>query len=386
MRFLSAYIFLLFFIAIPFAGKSLQNDSIPVASKSKKIKRYIRPCIYLNTYATPNKEILKKQRLSTYGFKSSILGVYVPLYTHTWFRKDSVTLSTLHFLATGNSETAKTNFGGLSKSPEFYKMGIGLRTIYSSGNKNVWFFDISPFMAEDNFTYLPTWRYSATIVYNRTVSENFSWRLGYTKTYLFGEGLNLPFIGCRIGPLDDAHVSIQLPRSVTFDFPMGSKFWGSIFVKPVGGRYNFIYPDSSFNKINNTIQFGHFEFISGYTLDFRPNRNISLNLSMGLVTQRHIAFADNDNANGTGYQPFFNARVAPSLFVSIGASIRFGASRKINKNYELYDVLDMNNMFDPGDNNRRPTNGDIPRNAEKVKVNNIQYQDIKDLIQETDLY
>jgi hypothetical protein len=338
----------------------------------------------LNTYSTPSKEMRKRQ-FSSYGFKQSNLGLYVPLFTNTHYRKDSVTLSTVNVLATGNLETAKMTVGGMDKSPTFYKLSVGLRTIYSTGNKSIWFFDFNPFMAEDNFTYIPTWRYAATIIYNRTVSKNFSFRFGYTKTYLFGEGLNLPFIGCRIGALDDAHVSIQLPRNVTFDFPMGQKFWGSVFVKAVGGRYNFINPDSAFNRIGYTLQFGRYEFLSGYMLDFRPNRNISVNISLGLVTQRHIVLADNKNPDGRGYEPFFSANIAPTLFFSFGASIRFGQARRINNNYELYDVLDMNNMFDPGDNNMGPTNGDIPINPKRVKVNNIQYQDIKDLIDETDL-
>ena len=372
------------------AGPPPAADSL-TAQHPKEIKRYIRTCFYLNTYNTPTKNINKitsktGRLFNSYGFRQSNFGLYVPLLTNTWYRKDSVTLSSFHLLTTGNFATAKPTFGGMAKNPEFYKISIGLRGIYSSGKKNIWFVDFNPFLAEDNINYVPTWRYATTIVYNRTVSRTFSFRIGYTKTYLFGEGLNLPLLGCRIGPLDNMHLSIQFPRSAEFDFPIGKKFWGGVFVKPVGGRYNYLNPDTSFNAgIDHTIQFGRYEFLNGFLLDYRPNRNISVNVSMGLVTERNIALSENTNAEGHGYEPFFKAKVAPVLFFSFGASVRLGSSKKINNNYELYDVLDLNNTFDPGDNNMGPTNGNIPANPSRVRVNNIQYMDIKDLIDERDL-
>lgn len=370
-----------------FAGQPV--DSSAVGSKPKEIKRYIRPCLYINSYNTPDKNLIpKKRQVNSYGFRQSNLGFYAPLYTNTWYRKDSVTLSSLHFLAVSNFATASPRFGGVDKNLAFYKLSLGLRTIYCTGNKSVWFFDVSPFLAEDNIaSSYATFRYSTTMVYNRTVSKNFSWRVGYTKSYLFGEGLNLPIVGCRFGPLDDVHVSINIPRDITLDFPMGRKFWGSVFAKPVGGRYNFQIKnnDTLFNRPDYTVQYGHRDFVTGFMLDFRPNRNISVTFGTGLVTQRYVSLGDNKNSEGTGIKPFFESSVNPCAFVSIGASIRFGQSRKINNNYEMYDVLDMNNMFDPGDNNMGPTNGDIPKDPAKVKVSNLQYQDIKDLIEETDL-
>ncbi len=379
-------LFLHLFLCMTFAAFSnTDRDSIGTVSKPKEIKRYIRPCIYVNSYGTPVQE-LKRKHFTSYGFKYSNVGLYVPVYTNTWYRKDSVTLSTLHFLVTGNSATSKATFGGLSKNIEFYKLSIGFRTIYSTGKKSVWFFDYSPFIAEDNLNYVPTWRFSSTIIYNRTVSEKFSFRIGFTKSYLFGEGLNLPVIGFRVGRLDDVHLNFQLPRNINLDFPMGQKFWGSVFAKSVGGRYNFLNPDTSFNKgIDYTIQFGRYEINTGFMLDYRPNKNISLNFGIGTVTKRVIVLADNNNPQGTGYEPFFRARLAPTLFATFGLSVRFGSARKINNNYEMYDVLDMNNLHDPGDNNAGPTNGDIPNNPARVKVSNIQYLDIQDLIDETDL-
>ncbi|MBI2271299.1 MAG: hypothetical protein HYU69_13225 [Bacteroidetes bacterium] len=391
MRLRKIYICVILFLISPVISYGGQQpaDSTSGRSNIKEIKRYIRPCIYLNNYHTPEKELLKRQ-VRSYTFKQSNVGFYAPLYTNTWYRKDGVTLSTLHLLTVGNFAMASPGFSGFRKRLEFYKLSLGLRTIYSTGKKSVWFFDMSPFLAEDNIPNTisnnkATWRYSSTIIYNRTVSKNFSYRIGFTKTYLFGEGFNLPIIGCRFGPLDGVHVSFFIPRNITLDFPMGKKFWGSIFVKPVGGRYNFFIPDTSFNRIGYTVQFGHREFLTGFLLDFRPNRNISMTFSTGLATKRYVALAEDINADGKGYEPFFTAIVKPCFFTSIGASIRFGQAKKVNNNYEMYDVLDINNMFDPGDNNMGPTNGNIPNDPNRVKVNNIQYQDIKDLIEETDL-
>jgi hypothetical protein len=42
--------------------------------------------------------------------------------------------------------------------------------------------------------------------------------------------------------------------------------------------------------------------------------------------------------------------------------------------------------MDPGDNNSYTGNGDIRRAAEEREMKNVQYKDVEDLVDETDLY
>ena len=52
----------------------------------------------------------------------------------------------------------------------------------------------------------------------------------------------------------------------------------------------------------------------------------------------------------------------------------------------MYDVFDLNNSCDPGDNNNTPTGTDIPRKGDLKDIKRIQYKDIEDLIKMDDMY
>jgi hypothetical protein len=52
----------------------------------------------------------------------------------------------------------------------------------------------------------------------------------------------------------------------------------------------------------------------------------------------------------------------------------------------MYDVLDLNNTFGNDDNNIHLSNDQIPAKNKAMQVKNLQYNDVKDLISETDIY
>ena len=120
------------------------------------------------------------------------------------------------------------------------------------------------------------------IVYNKTVSEKFSFRVGIIRTYLFGSGfetkrsrfgLHLPMVGFRLGRFDKAHLNVQLPRNISLEFPLSKskKIWASTFVKPFGGLYVLSNNDSLYNGLGSVILFGRYEFLTGLRFDYNPN-------------------------------------------------------------------------------------------------------------------
>ena len=353
--------------------------------KPNTAKHYIRPCLYLNTYNTPEKKI-KNKRLESYKFAQSNIGFYVPLFTHTYFSSDSLTIPTFHLLAIGNLLTAKPYFGGFKNQYVFYKLAGGLRAIYSNGKKNTWFFNACPFVSQDNRTISkPTWRYVSIIVFNKTVSPKFSYRIGIIKTFLFGRGVLLPIAGLRFGPLDGTYINIQFPRNISLNFPMSRNLSGGVFVKPFGGIYNFSNADTTFKKKGSILQFGRYEFLGGFSLSYFPSRNFSLDLSTGITKSRKISWADNSKRDGSKY-PFFSSEIDPALFINIGLTFKFGEAKKAYNNSVMYDIFELNNSLDPGDNNDRTSNSDIPVKSNLKDIKKIQYKDIEDLLNVEDLY
>jgi hypothetical protein len=52
----------------------------------------------------------------------------------------------------------------------------------------------------------------------------------------------------------------------------------------------------------------------------------------------------------------------------------------------MYDVLDLNSTYGNDDNNINIGNTQIPAQNKAMQVKNLQYNDVKDLMSETDIY
>lgn len=365
------------FAFFPFPGNikaEVEDDSL----KIKKIKRYIRPNIYYNSFTTPEKEIHNKL-LGSYKFKQRNLGFYFPLLTSTWIQKDSVKLNTFHLLLTGNLQSSRPSFNGMiDYQGRLIKITMGLRAIYSKG-KNVWFFNVSPFIAQDyNNIKDPNVRFSGGFLFNRTVSKYFSYRLGIERTYIFGNRLHLPIIGVRIGALDKFNVNIQLPRNVSFNFPMGKKVYLNVFARPNGGIYTISNVDSLFPHFGKHITFARKDITTGFQLNIRAGNSVSFFISSGFTHNRKIYLLDRVKATGSK-KTDIKQNVNPGGFLSLGINIQLGRSKQVYNNYVMYDVFNINNLYTPGN----PQNLNIPVDPEKYKVeqiNKIKYKDIEDLM------
>jgi hypothetical protein len=365
-------------VFIPFSGNS-KAEGTSDSLKVKKIKRYIRPNIYYNSFTTPEKEI-HNRLLKSYKFNQRNLGFYFPLFTNTWIQKDSVKVNTFHLLLAGNLQSSRPTFTGIDYQGQLIKITMALRAIYSKG-KNVWFFNFSPFIAQDDKNiHDPTVRFSAGFLFNRTVSKNFSYRLGIERTYIFGNRLHLPVIGFRIGRMDRFNINIQLPRNVSLNFPMGRKVYFNIFARPNGGIYAISNPNNLFPNFGKQITFSRQDITTGFQLNIRASNSFSFFISSGITHNRKIFILDRVKDKGSKKIDIREA-VSPGGFLSLGLNIQLGKAKQVYNNYVMYDVFNMNNLYTPGN----PQNLSIPVNPEKYKaeeINKIKYKDIEDLMTE----
>ena len=301
---------------------------------------------------------------------------------------------TFHFLLTGNFLIARPEVELLKTTlaPKIFKPGIGLRAIYANGKKNTWFVDVSPFVAQDGYTINnPTLRFASIVLFNRTVSRNFSYRIGMLKTFVFGEALPLPILGVRLGPLDGVYLNVHLPRNISLNFPLGSHLDGSAFFKPMGGVYNFRKGDNSIlswekGNISAIEQFRRKEYLSGLQISYSSGSNFSIYIGGGLVTNRKVILLADKKAGRVADAHW--VQLDNSVFINFGLTLKFGEAKRMVNNLQMYDVFDLNNSMQPGDNNSSSPNMDIPRKNEKAadQLQNLQYQDVKDLFDTNDLY
>ena len=372
-------------------------------STGKGPRHYFNTTIWGNWYSSNTYDITKPKldSLGTYSFAQSNISFYVPLVTKDVSKKEGTVIANHHLLLTGSLLSAKPNFTNLEEQHNLYKSSLGLRYIYNNGVKNIWFFDVASYVSGD--ATLKTggeYRGTSILVFNRSVSDRFSYKVGYTKTFLFGDRLFLPVLGIRVGRLDGIYANICFPRSASLNFPLGQKFSGSIFVKPMGGIYNFAnsikYTNgidtnlyNGFSSDSNYIIFARYEYLGGMRFEFTPGKHFSLFVSGGVTVGNWMGFASYQNNKKDGFhriEPFAGERFdTPNGFFNFGLTIRLGRTKKIAGNTQMYEVLNINNTFDPGDNNTESGDGNIPKRKKEKDLKKLSYKDIEDFVEDGEM-
>ncbi len=364
----------------------------------KEPKHYFMPTFYFDYYSTKevqlesvnpkNKNFYWNDKLKSYQFLQKSGGFFIPFYTKDYVKGDTIPPANLHLMATGSYLIATPHFSGIPDHT-FFKGSLGVRGIYNTGGKGIWFVDCAIWTAQDA-TYqsklVP--RTVTTLVYDRIVNDKFSFRIGYAKTFLYGNRFRLPYLGFRVGRLDKTYLSVQFPRNVTLSFPIGNKFRGAVFTKPMGGLYTMSNVDSLYFGNDKKFLFGRYEMLAGLKFEYFPCKNFSINLSAGTVGRRFIgmsSFSFNDKNKGV-LNPFFEEQLVPGGFIYTGMTFRFGRAKKVYNNKNLYEAFDLNNTIDAGDNNSDPGNGNIPILPKKKKIKNLGVSDVQDLMETQDLY
>ena len=353
------------------------NDSTNV----KPMRHYIRPCVYFNHYGTPEKRDNSKKQ---YRFAQNDIGFYVPLHTKTWYNKDSIGLSTFHLLGTADIIRYKPQLDFINESYKIGRLSAGVRIFYSNGKKSVLYFSLAPFVSQEfRYNHQTRGRFTSAFIYSRTVKRNFSYRIGFARTYTFGRALHLPILGMRIGQIDKKHLNIQFPRNISFDFPIGKKAWGSVFSRAMGGIYNVVTQDTILSPIGTLATLRRIELLNGFQCTIRTGQNFSFYISTGFATRRRLNFTFHENDAVQSAPSTTIEKIPNSLFLSFGCSIRFGNVKKAYHNATMYDLFDLQTINRSGFNERASADGDIPTDVEKYELNqlnNLKYKDVEDLV------
>lgn len=362
--------------------------------KIKLPKHYFQTIIVLDGYRKPSQDIkdtvnFLSKRLKSYGVNQFNFSFITPLVTREIETGDSNVHKNTHLLLTANYMRLQPVFSGIS-THNLVKAGIGIRYIINSGKKGVWFIDASPFVTKDaSYKSEPYYRLASTIIYSRNVNDHFNWRIGVTKSFLWGNRLYLPFIGVRFGRLDEPNISIQFPRSVNINLPLSSKFTLSIYTKPQGGMFNFSNKDSIYYLSSDaTFHFTRYEINSGLRADVRLSSVFNFYLAGGFSTKNNITFysekANKKNPRAPYNIYFYNQNFSPSFFFNFGLVFKFGKTRSYYNNINMYDAIDLNNTIDSGDNNTSNGNVQIPITPKKRKKEDLNLKSVQDLIDYND--
>jgi hypothetical protein len=390
--------FTLFLYSVFFFSQG-QTKIDSVGTKIKKPKHYFSNLIFTNYYSSKERTLGKPatqqglnvyNRLKTLQYSQINSGFLFPLITKEKINNDSSSISNWHFLLTGNFLNAFPVFSGLENQHIFCRYSIGTRSMYNNGKKDVFFFDFSPFMAFDyNYSEKKQIRLSNTFLWSHIFSERFSFRLGYTRSYIFGDRLLLPLIGFRLGKLDGSYMSFQFPKNLTINLPLKRSLSFNLLVKPVGNVFDFKDHDSLYYGANKKLILGWRDICLGTGLDYHPNRFISLFVHIGVATQRSslvlYSKAANENNKVNSYKWFYYENLERGAYLNLGFSFRFGETKISGGNFNINELNNINTENDPGNTNAGSNYPVTPAGSKGIN-SSLKINDLNDILSDVDLY
>ena len=366
---------------------ALKNDSLKV---KKQAKHYFHTLVYTDFYGTGKRDLsainFVGKKLKSYQVKQFVLGFNSPLFTKDYYNKDSTVVSNFHLLLTGGYSAVTPKFSGVAKDHQLSRTSLGVRAIYNFGRRSVLYAEFAPFVTQDRgYANTRRTRIASALIYNFTVNKYFSFRLGYTRSFTFGNRLNLPYVGIRVGKMDGVNLSVQFPRSISFNVPVGKYVRTSLYTKPQGGMYSFANSDSIYYLNNDkSLNFGRYEFLGAARIDILPTSFFSFYISSGFTTQNYISFYSEtyNKKNQRKLNSFYKEKIDGSLFVNFGLVLKFGKVKSTFNNYNMYNAFDLNST-DVG-NNINTGNNQVP--AKEQKNRNVSPSEVQDLIEAQDFY
>jgi len=369
--------------ALLFIGFLLQTITFAASKDTLQVaKHFIRPTIYFNLYGSGKQKLLSSKALK-YRFAQTNIGGYFPIYTKVKFNSKQVQ-STFQIIGFGNILTSKPQFSFVDNNHRLTRLNIGANSIYTNG-KNTFLLTLSPFKAHDkNSIKTSDWRMSWMFIYNRTVSDNFSFRVGYVRSFVLDGNINLPVVGFRIGRYDGVYLNAQFPRNVSLHVPINPNMALIFYGKVTGSIYNMRNLQTD-TELYDKIVYRRSELQRGIELNYKTGKRLNFFTGGGFTSGR-ISLAEKSSLSFQKNRiNIFSSKLSNTIFINFGFTYSFGSAKKVYNNQTLLDALLLN---------QQSTNSDLNGNSNFISPNKVpqdgnlkgvQIKDIEDLIDVDDL-
>ncbi|MFN6038927.1 MAG: hypothetical protein ACK452_10710, partial [Bacteroidota bacterium] len=250
-------------------------------------------------------------KLQTFQYNQINAGFVIPTFTKDKFSKDSTSVKNWHISITGNFLNANPVFSGMTSQYSFGRYGLGFRMMYNNGKKDVFFIDQSSFLISD-YSQLDkiTLRFSSTFLWSHVFSDKLSFRLGFLRSFIFGDRNFIPMIGFRLGRLDKAYLSFQFPRNLFLNVPLKKSISLNFVFKPVGNIFDYRDRDSIYNGSDKNLIFGWRDLCLGGGFDYHPGNVLSFFIHAGITTANSklafYSYSSNQNNKIKSFKWFYN--------------------------------------------------------------------------------
>lgn len=237
---------------------------------------------------------------SSYSFSSHELGLnaFVPVYSRMAALETTGEYTMMGAFITPGLRVNNVDIGYIYDSRVLVNASLGAGMYYAR-RKGVLLATVQAQVNEDEFTIsdaVP--RYSGLFLYAHRSNAYFSYHLGMTYTYLYGDlgsnGFLFPVIGARFKTGNRSQLSITLPLFATYTKWFNSKLRLTASLKPNGGinRYENRF---SLPTTDRTLMLRRRSFVAGADLYYQWSSSVTVGAGAGLVFGRKLFFTDQQN-------------------------------------------------------------------------------------------
>jgi len=218
-------------------------------------------------------------------------GIYsTSSYTNSNLKVTHISLSPS--IRIGNANFFKNN---LNRVLVYFR--LGLNGLFITSNKNSILVNTTVFANEDEYTFQDAlMRYSGIFIFNRKVNQKFSYKVGTTFTYIFGEPLLLPILGFSLKTSPSSKLNVVLPLNINWRKNSKINKFSYGFSLGANGGINRYQNKLSVDTTNTILILRRrsLQFISDLRI---KNKNNTIIFQLGFNANQKVSFTNqNDNA------------------------------------------------------------------------------------------
>ncbi len=218
-------------------------------------------------------------------------GIYsTSSYTNSNLKLTHISLSPS--IRIGNANFFKNNLNRV-----LVNFRLGLNGLFITSNKNSFLVNTTVFANEDEYTFQDAlMRYSGIFIFNRKVNQKFSYKVGTTFTYIFGEPLLLPILGFSLKTSPSSKLNVVLPLNINWRKNSKINKFSYGFSLGANGGINRYQNKLSVDTTNTILILRRrsLQFISDLRI---KNKNNTIIFQLGFNANQKVSFTNqNDNA------------------------------------------------------------------------------------------
>jgi hypothetical protein len=249
-----------------------------------------------------------------YNFRFSQFSIGYKHELYSKITKKNNTLTFSHISVLPAMQIGKAAFGIRKLDRTLLYLKLSLLGVFHPSIKTTFLVTSTTFANEDEYTLADaTLRYAGLFLYNRKVNNIFSYKLGATFTYLFGEPLLLPILGFRYQTSQKSMLNVHFPYSLNWkkQTKIPTLFYG-FSLKPTGG-INQYQNKLSVDTTNQTLILRRRNIVLTIDLKIINNKSAFL-FQLGININPKVQFTNQNNTEVVNNYKFTSGN---SLFANI---------------------------------------------------------------------